>query len=109
MATKITRTQYIIMTMQKYSMALFSHAGEVLYSHSIEAADVFTALTHANHHIWMILNSDEHTAIDSRSRVDVLDDRGSPVARISGAEVLLAMSCSRQCASKPSLKRLDDA
>ena len=80
------------MTKQKYSVVLFSHAGEVLYSHSIEAADVFTALTHANHHIWMILSSDEHTGIDSRSRVDVLDDRGSPVARISGAEVLLAMS-----------------
>jgi hypothetical protein len=75
-----------------YSITLIDHAGRAVESRNIEAINVLAALTQANRRICRIFNSAGRTALDPKGRVDVLDDRGSPVARIYCAEALHALS-----------------
>jgi len=78
--------------MSLYSLSLIDRAGRVLDHSSVDASTVSGALAQANRRLCAILSDADRSAFDLKGRIDVLDQQGSPVARIHCADALIAMS-----------------
>jgi len=78
--------------MSLYSLSFMDRSGVVLNCRSLEASSVSNALAQANHCLCTILGGADRGTLDLKGRVDVIDQRGSAVARIHCADALVAMS-----------------
>ena len=78
--------------MSLYSLSLIDSAGHVVDHRSVDAITVSSALAEANRRMCAILGDRDRGTFDPKGRIDVLDQQGSPVARIHCADALFAMS-----------------